>query len=154
MQAKQKLCAGCGEPKYIWKSVKGKKYCKECSMTGKIPESETPEKVLIKDCNQVKLVARKQINSKSEKQKVRDFEYLKLRREFLNKPENSTCYAKLPNICSGGFKQQLTVHHKNGRVGDNLLNTEHWIPLCMFCHMWVETHPKEAREMGLSGTKH
>lgn len=154
IEPKLKQCAGCNTPKYIWKNVKGKKYCKECALSGKIPENNSPNKVLIKEGNQVKLVAKTQIKKKSDKQKVRDFEYLKLRKDFLNLSENSSCYAKLPGICIGGFKQQLTVHHKNGRIGENLLDTKSWIPLCLACHEWVETHPKDAREMGLSGTKH
>lgn len=150
IEPKLKLCFGCEQQKHIWKNVKGKKYCKECTYSGKIPDQETVSKVLIKENNFVKLKSIKQV---SDKKRLLDAQYTKLRKEFLEKTENSTCYAKLPGTCMGGFKQQLTIHHKNGRLGENYLNTDTWIPLCMSCHHWVEVHPKEAREIGLSETK-
>lgn len=151
IQPKEKICAGCGKPKYIWKSVKGRKYCKECTYSGKIEEDTPNEKIFIKEKGFIKL---KQIKKVSDKMTVKQKEYSLLRKQFLEKPENSTCAAKLPGICLGSFKQDLTVHHKKGRIGSNLLDTTTWISLCLSCHDWVETHPYEARQLGLSETKH
>jgi hypothetical protein len=136
MQVKLKKCAGCNLDKVIWKNYLGNKYCKSCwqsQETPKVPSNKKP------------------IKPKSDKKDVLDVLYSKLRKEFLNKPENATCRAKLQG-CLGMFKENLTVHHTKGR-GRYYLDMTTWIPLCLSCHEWVETHPKEAREMNLSQSK-
>lgn len=137
MQVKLKECTGgCGLEKVIWKNHEGKKYCKDCwysENVTKTPSNRTP------------------IKPKSDKQSVLDVLYSKMRKEFLLKPENSTCKAKLPG-CLNVYGQDLTIHHTKGR-GKYYLQSETWIPLCLTCHQWVETHPKEAREMNLSQSK-
>lgn len=135
---KLKLCSGCNSEKVIWKNHEGNKYCKDCWM--KQSYKETPP---AKNYNRIKPI--------SDKKRVEDILYTKLRKDFLEKPENSTCKAKLSG-CMGVFKQNLTIHHTKGR-GRYYLDSSTWIPLCLSCHEWVETHPKEAREMGLSGSK-
>jgi hypothetical protein len=133
MQAKPKQCAGCEELKPIWKNHLGKKYCKDCWYRVEVPKTPSSKKPL---------------KPVSDKKDVLDVLYSKLRKEFLNKPENATCFAKLP-CCQGGFKEELTVHHTKGR-GRYYLDTKTWIALCMSCHQWVETHHEEAKEMNLS----
>jgi len=136
MQVKLKKCAGCGLDKVIWKNSQGKKYCKDCWYSQeivKLPSNSRP------------------LKPKSDKKDVLDVLYSKMRKEFLSEPSNSTCRAKLPG-CMGQFKENLTVHHTKGR-GLYYLDKKTWIPLCLSCHEWVETHPKEAREMNLSQSK-
>ena len=136
MQVKLKKCANCNLDKVIWKNHEGKKYCKDCwysDQTIKTPSNKRP------------------IKPKSDKKDVLDVLYSKMRKEFLNEPENSKCRAKLPG-CMGQFKENLTVHHTKGR-GLYYLDKTTWIPLCLSCHEWVETHPQEAREMNLSQSK-
>ena len=136
MQVKLKTCAGCGLDKVIWKNNQGKKYCKDCWYSQeivKLPSNSRP------------------LKPKSDKKDVLDVLYSKMRKEFLGEPQNSTCRAKLPG-CMGQFKENLTVHHTKGR-GLYYLDKTTWIPLCLSCHEWVETHPKEAREMNLSQSK-
>lgn len=136
MQVKLKKCAGCNLDKVIWKNHEGKKYCKDCwhsHEVAKLPSNKRP------------------IKPKSDKKDVLDVLYSKMRKEFLNEPQNSTCRAKLPG-CMGQFKENLTVHHTKGR-GLYYLDKKTWIPLCLSCHEWVETHPQEAREMNLSQSK-
>ena len=136
MQVKLKKCANCNLDKVIWKNHEGKKYCKDCwysDQTIKTPSNKRP------------------IKPKSDKKDVLDVLYSKMRKEFLNEPENSTCRAKLPG-CMGQFKENLTVHHTKGR-GLYYLDKTTWIPLCLSCHECVETHPQEAREMNLSQSK-
>jgi hypothetical protein len=147
MKPKLKMCAGCDQMKAIWKNHEGQKYCKDC--WGKIKSSTTIQ--LLAKRPILKKDAFKKIKTVSGKKKAEDIIYSKLRKDFLDKPENSTCRAKLPG-CLGVFKQDLTVHHMKGR-GKYYLDTSTWIPLCLSCHEWVETHPKEAREMGFSGSK-
>lgn len=136
MQVKLKKCSACELDKVIWKNHEGNKYCKDCWYSQK-PINITNN--------------RRPIKPKSDKQDVLDVLYSKMRKEFLEKPENATCRAKLPG-CLGVFKQNLTVHHTKGR-GKYYLDATTWIPLCLSCHEWVETHPKEAREMNLSDSK-
>ena len=136
MQVKLKKCANCNLDKVIWKNHEGKKYCKDCwysDQTLKTPSNKRP------------------IKPKSDKKDILDVLYSKMRKEFLSEPQNSTCKAKLPG-CMGQFKENLTVHHTKGR-GLYYLDKTTWIPLCLSCHEWVETHPKEAREMNLSQSK-
>ena len=136
MQVKLKQCAGCNLDKVIWKNYEGNKYCKDCWYTSQV--TKTPSN-------------KRPIKPKSDKKDILDVLYSKMRKEFLNEAENATCRAKLPG-CLNVYKQELTVHHTKGR-GLYYLDKTTWIPLCMACHMWVETHPKEAREMNLSLTK-
>lgn len=42
------------------------------------------------------------------------------------------------------------LHHGSGRVGDLLTNTKYFVALCRLHHDWVELHPNEAKELGLS----
>jgi hypothetical protein len=136
MQVKLKKCSSCELDKVIWKNSQGKKYCKDCWYSQevvKLPSNSRP------------------IKPKSDKKDVLDVLYSKMRKEFLSEPSNSTCRAKLPG-CMGQFKENLTVHHTKGR-GLYYLDKKTWIPLCLSCHEWVETHPKEAREMNLSQSK-
>ena len=144
MKVKLKTCSNCNQMKQIWKNHQGDKYCKDCwgKLKSSIIETKKPiikEKIL------------KKISTVSSKKKAQDILYSKMRKNFLDIPENSTCKAKLPG-CLGMFKQNLTIHHTKGR-GKYYLDDTTWIPLCLSCHEWVETHPEKAREMGLSGSK-
>jgi len=138
IQPKLKQCAGCGELKVIWKNFEGNKFCKECWSRKAPVKAPTPTKSL---------------SPVSEKRKVLDQLYSKMRKDFLDQPENSTCRAKLAGVCLHVMGQDLTIHHTKGR-GHYYLDKSTWIPLCLACHQWVETHPKESREMFLSDTKH
>lgn len=44
-------------------------------------------------------------------------------------------------------------HHPFGRIGKRLLDFSVCIALCRLHHIWVETHPKAAKEMKLSGSR-
>jgi hypothetical protein len=83
----------------------------------------------------------KRPNKKSSKDIKRD-EYKQLRKEFLKK--NPYCQARIP----GCNRVSTDVHHKGGRVGDNL--TSHFLSVCRYCHNWIETHPIAAKELGFS----
>ena len=79
----------------------------------------------------------KQYSAKRSKQMR---EYKKIRVEFLE--ANPLC-----ERCGG---IATTVHHKKGRMGELIINTEYFLPACMPCHEWIETHPGEAKEKGYS----
>lgn len=138
MLAKKKLCAGCGEEQHIWKNYEGEKWCRSCwyqKASLKFP----------------KLSSRTHISPVSDKRKVLDQLYSKMRIVFLSKPENHTCRAKLPG-CMHHTGLNLTIHHTKGR-GRYYLDTSTWIPLCLHCHQYIEAAPKEAKELGLSQSR-
>jgi DNA-directed RNA polymerase subunit RPC12/RpoP len=126
-----KKCAGCGKDSIIWKNHNGQKYCRQCSekLLGK---AKKPAQVSIKHRKKLK-------------------EYSKMRKSFLELPQNRSCKAKLPG-CTGLDPDTLTIHHAKGR-GKYLLDENTWIPLCGNCHRWVTDNHKEALETGLSFSK-
>lgn len=88
----------------------------------------------------------KPIRQVSKKQAILNQDYSKLRVVFLK--ENPLCKAKLMG-CTG---VATDVHHKRGR-GVYLLRTDTWVALCRTCHQRVETHPDEAKALGLSESR-
>ena len=126
IQIKLKKCAGCNELKHIWKSHGKEKYCQPCWYQIDKPKSISPV---------------------SKKRQGEMDKYSLLRDAFITaKPR---CEAKLVG-CTG---LSSDVHHSKGRVGDNYLNIGTWIALCRSCHSYVETHPEEAKELGLSKSR-
>lgn len=136
IKPKLKTCAGCGKDKLIWKNFEGQKFCKDCWM------KKTPA---------TKPVTSRLIKSVSDKRKPLDQLYSKLRKQFLDQPENSTCKAKL-HVCTHHTGQDLTIHHMRGR-GKYYLDTTTWVSLCLSCHRWVEEHPADAKEMFLTESR-
>lgn len=134
IQPKKKICDGCKEESFIWKNVDGKKLCKQCSYTGVAKLS------INKPTAKAKPIApRSQKRSKEEKL------YSAKRIIFLQ--EHPMCEAHLPGICT---EYSTDVHHKEGRIGDLLLDDTKWLALCRSCHDWCENHPTEAQEKGFS----
>ena len=125
IQNKLKMCAGCNQPKYIWKSHGKEKYCKACWYNIDKPKKIAPI---------------------SKKMKVQLDDYSKLRLAFF--VIHAICKAKLQG-CSG---VATDIHHKAGR-GENLLKINTWLPVCRSCHSYIETHPDEAKELGLSESR-
>lgn len=131
MIVKKKLCCACDTLQFIWKNHDGNKYCKHCWYNNTPPKPPKPI---------------------SDKRRVEHVLYSKLRKEFLNKPENSFCKGRFPGVCLNVTGENLTIHHKKGR-GKYYLDQTTWVSLCLACHTYVETHPLEARSLGLSDTK-
>ena len=128
---KLKLCQGpCGEEKVIWKNHEGKRYCKQCWSCQKPAQKPT---------------ARKPIAHSSPKRSKEERVYQGKRIIFLNK--HPLCEMRIPNICTN---VATDIHHMEGRTGDNYLDDSKWKAGCRQCHNWVEDHPKEAKELGLS----
>ena len=125
IQAKLKQCAGCNQMKHIWKANGKDKYCKECWYGIEKPKS---------------------IPSISKKMKETVDQYTKIRTAYL--VVNPSCKARLVGCTSVA----TDVHHKAGR-GENHLRIATWLPVCRTCHTWIELHPKEAKELGLSETR-
>lgn len=90
---------------------------------------------------------RKPIRRYSKKRQKEERSYSTLRKQFLE--ENPECGAKLKN-CRG---EATDIHHMAGRVGDNLLETDSWLACCRPCHLWIEAHPKQSKQLGLSESR-
>ena len=85
------------------------------------------------------------MNRRTPKRARQEREYAKLRVEYLQ--SHSACEARLP-VCTGLATE---IHHKAGRIGELLTNTEHFCPICRNCHDYVTNRmgKEEARERGL-----
>ena len=135
IQPKKKKCDGCGEDAYIWKNVAGKRYCKQCSSnTGVAKPSNTKP-----TARQSPIPPHSQKRSKEER--------LYQAKRIIFPQEHPMCEAHLPGICK---EYSTDVHHKEGRVGELLLDETKWLSVCRPCHDWIETHPAEAQERGFS----
>ena len=134
MKAKKKICDGCSCEKIIWKNHEGKKYCKHCWSAH--------------STSQQKPTVRKKLALVSQKRLVQQKEYSEKRKIFLEK--NLMCKARL----NGCALRSTDVHHMKGRAGELYLDETYWLALCRQCHSWAELNPLQAREMGLSLTKH
>lgn len=131
MKVKRKICDGCGEQQFIWKNDGGKRYCKSCwSAHNSQPKKPTAIK--------------KPIPPRSSKREVQDAVYSVLRIKFLK--EHIMCEAHLP----GCTQSSTDVHHKRGRIGTLLTEIKYWLAVCRHCHDWIEAHPEESKEKGLS----
>lgn len=128
---KTKICFSCKKPKYIWKNVVGKKYCKSCYFTS-FSTTKIKSKV-------------KKISPRSEKRIIADKKYSKLRLKLLN--EHPECQAQIPGICSGPSTQ---CHHKAGRTGSLYLDYSKFFAVCHHCHQYIELNPEWAKEQGFS----
>jgi len=133
MLSKLKMCTGCNKLKHIWKSLgKKEKLCQECW------SNIQPPKSIDRSTTKIAPVSKK----KKEELSV----YSKLREAFLvAKPH---CEAKLVG-CTG---ISTDVHHKKGR-GEYMLKVGTWLAACRSCHTYIELHPEEAKELGLSESR-
>lgn len=50
----------------------------------------------------------------------------------------------------GCNKVSECIHHRAGRIGDNLTDSKNFMAVCLDCHRWIEEHPKEAKGLGYS----
>ena len=127
---KKKLCSGCGEMTFIWKNVSGNKLCKQCATTG----------VAIKPT-----IKAKPIPPRSQKRSKEERLYAAKRIIFIQ--EHPMCEAHISGICT---EYATEVHHKKGRIGDDLLDETHWLALCHMCHEYIENNREFAMEKGFS----
>tara|TARA_R110000751_G_scaffold95607_1_gene186811 strand:+ start:449 stop:712 length:264 start_codon:yes stop_codon:yes gene_type:complete len=83
------------------------------------------------------------MKNKSKKMVKKDRDYSKLRTVFLTDRPN--CMASIP----GCALRASEIHHKKGR-GEYHNDTNTWLSVCRSCHEWIEKHPKQSIELGLS----
>lgn len=89
----------------------------------------------------------KPIRRYSPKRQKENRTYSTLRKQYLQ--VNDTCQALL----SGCSLAATDIHHKAGRISNQLNNTSDWLAVCRCCHNWIESHPREAKEKGLSKSR-
>jgi hypothetical protein len=86
----------------------------------------------------------KAIKSVSDKMAVMLKVYKEKREKFLER------YPKCQAGIEGCTKYSSQVHHRRGRLGELLINTEYFLAVCYSCHHYIEMHPLEAKEKGWS----
>ena len=82
----------------------------------------------------------------SKKLEQQQKEYSKLRKTWLT--NHPMCQAKIHNC----LLSSTDVHHKKGRDKYHL-DTTTWLSVCRNCHMWIETNPTDAKELGFSESR-
>jgi len=95
---------------------------------------------------QLRTLRSKAVNKISIKLRKLTIRYTKLRAEFLK--DHPLCDAKLKH-CT---RIATDIHHMKGR-GKFLLNILTWLPVCRECHRYIEEHPYEAKQLGLSESR-
>lgn len=96
---------------------------------------------------------RTRVKSISDKRRKQNKIYSERRVIFLN--DNPKCQCGRPECIDEVTKQVRNaedVHHKKGR-GKYFLDESTWLPVARVCHTWIETHPVEAKELGLSESR-
>lgn len=131
IKRKFKKCKSCSRFCPIWSRGR----CKYCATK----EDKKPKK------------PRKPINKVSTKKRTELNIYTQKRAEFL----------KLHPVCAGNgiipgcnYDKLLTIHHLCGREGNNMLDEDNWMTLCMHCHMFVHDNDSWSRENGFLKSKH
>lgn len=71
--------------------------------------------------------------------------YSKIRAEWIVGHE--LCEMRIVTNCSF---YATDVHHMKGKIGDLLFDTRWWKAGCRVCHRYIEDHPEEARQRGLT----
>jgi len=71
--------------------------------------------------------------------------YLTLRKGFLFQMSCQACAVFYPDLKPNDATE---VHHVKRR-GKHYLDESSWLAICRPCHLRIETHPSEARKLGL-----
>lgn len=131
MKPTKKICDGCGDDRYIWKTVtingERKRYCKYCWSANEGKNSHKP-------------TAGKPLRSRSLKRVKQEQYYSENRKVFLEK--HPLCHIAIPGICTN---YSTDIHHRDGREHERLNQQDTFIPCCRKCHEWCHSHPVEAR---------
>jgi len=118
--------------------------CKHCG--SKFTPKYFNAKTCSKSCNKAYLNDNppKQINKISAKRQIQEDLYYKIIRPNYLK-DNPYCVR-----CNDNSTKTLAdqIHHKNGREGDRLNDTEFFMSICSECHKIVHDNPMEARQKG------
>lgn len=133
IQPKKKLCDGvCREEKIIWKNYQGKRYCKQCWSCHEGNVKQKPTVI------QKPLPLRSTTRTKEERvYALKRLIYLK---------EHPMCEAHL----TGCLNNSSEIHHKRGKIGDDLIDETMFLAVCRECHNFIENNRTFAIEHGFS----
>jgi hypothetical protein len=142
-------CKGCGD-RFTPKYTSFEKYCRkdECRQEEIAQRKE-------KSKPNLQLKSFKAIPKVSKKRQVENLQYQVLRKEFLEKKENQTCFI------DGCHKRADTIEHTAGRLGyyddwarDNkvslYLDVRFWKPCCLQHNLELENNPELSKKYQLS----
>lgn len=79
------------------------------------------------------------LNQVSDRQRERKKAYKIVREDYLF--HNLRCERCIKSFASD-------IHHKKGRIGDNLFDHTTFMAVCRPCHAYIEAHPAEAKAKG------
>lgn len=80
----------------------------------------------------------------SKKRAKKNREYDKIRREVYERSDGR-CEINATWSCSGMCEE---VHHKQGRIGDRMLDMEKMAGICRNCHDFINSNPALAYDRG------
>lgn len=85
------------------------------------------------------------------KVKIKQFSDKKIKELAVYRKERDK-FLKSKSVCEypGCESTELTCHHSEGRIGSNLTDASKFKALCWKHHLHIETHPDEAKQLGLS----
>lgn len=52
-------------------------------------------------------------------------------------------------ICEDDPHRATDIHHRRGRIGSLLTDTQFFTPVCRQAHLFIHAHPSEAKALGL-----
>lgn len=81
---------------------------------------------------------KKRLRRVSKKRAKQLNEYKEIRKEYL----------LLNSRCERCYNQATEIHHKNGRSGKKLNDTNFFMAICRECHTFIHENPKESRQRG------
>lgn len=141
---KQKKCKGCGEPlEFVLRNGIKTRLQKNgfglncgCAFNEAYKNIDKNLKKNVKDYEKSKIAPR------SKKRIAQDIVYSKLRKVFLNKPENK--------VCPITGEPTTEIHHKwSGKDRDKYyLQVDTWLAVSRNGHIWIHQFSKEARLLG------
>jgi DNA-directed RNA polymerase subunit RPC12/RpoP len=119
----------------------------KCSSCGKEGINIVNRKhMLCQVCNHERLHGskpkRQRISSLSTKQSIKLADYFIAKRKYIQR--HPLCEVR------GCKNQSQDIHHKKGRVGENLVDTKHFLAVCRSCHIEIESNPEWAYKNGYS----
>lgn len=97
-------------------------------------------------CRNYEKYCRIHLKDEDTPQESKEKVYAKVRKEYLK--EHPKCEV------SGCTKDAKDIHHKAGRTGKLLTDTNYFMAVCRGCHLWIESHPVKSRELGYSVSRH
>jgi len=132
------------KPKPV-KVEKPKKGLKTKPFFSHVGNAESESKIIrASDLPEKKESGAKRIKKVSDKRAIQNKEYSKVRKEYLRL--NPLC-AVMEFECT---IKATTIHHRKGRVGNLLIDTTFFLPVCMNCHDKIEKLPLWAKSKGYS----